>query len=50
MIIKYEKIIENVKNGESSNEIEVVDKKEATHKHICRHDEDPQGPCSREKL
>ena len=50
MIIKYEKITDVEKAGEISKDIQVVDQKDATHIHKCRHDEDPQGPCSREEI
>ena len=48
MKVIYEKISKKEVDGELTEVIEEVDKKEATHKHICRHDEGL--PCSREKI
>ena len=50
MIVKYEKISDKEIDGELSKTIEIVNKKDATHKHICRHDEVPPKACSREKI
>ena len=50
MIIKYEKEDSKIVEGKEEKSFKVVDQKDATHIHKCRHDEDPQGPCSREKI
>jgi hypothetical protein len=46
MNLKYEKITETEELGVTSNKIEDVEEKDATHVHKCRHDEGL--PCSRE--
>jgi hypothetical protein len=46
MNLKYEKITETEDLGVISKTIEIVEEKDATHVHKCRHDEGL--PCSRE--
>ena len=50
----YEKHSEKIISGDKIKTIKEVDEKEATHKHICYHDEaDDMGrckPCKRVKL
>ncbi len=48
MKVIYEKEISVEKDNVITGEFKEVDKKEATHKHICRHDEGKS--CSREKI
>jgi len=51
MIVKYEKLTsEKDALGESATAYKVVDKVEATHEHICYHDEEHVKPCVRRAL
>jgi hypothetical protein len=50
MKIIYEKEIEKIVEGKKEKEIKEVTKKEATHKHLCYHDEKKGRPCKRVKL
>ena len=50
MILKYEKLSSKMVKGKEEISFKAITKKDATHLHKCRHDETPQGPCSREKI
>lgn len=50
MFLIYEKLSSKIVEGKEENTFDAVDEVDATHVHKCRHDEDPQGPCKREKI
>jgi hypothetical protein len=54
MIERYEREVESLEmvDGKEENikSFKTVDAKDATHKHICYHDENPPRPCRRIKL
>lgn len=43
-------IYESLEGQGEDKSFKKVKKSKATHLHKCRHDETPQGPCSREKI
>ena len=50
MIKKYEKLEIKEVLGVSETSYKIVDKAEATHEHICFHDEAKPKPCVRKAL
>lgn len=50
MITKYEKLESKEVLGVTENSFKAVNKAEATHEHICFHDEKNPKPCIRTKI
>ena len=50
MIEKWEKLSTVLEKGKPVDKYSEVKKKDATHLHKCRHDEDPPKACERIKL
>ena len=50
MFLIYEKKNSEIIEGKDVDTFNTVEEKDATHIHKCRHDEEPQGRCSREKI